>query len=152
MASYTVISCEKTGEKPSKFGQMQILKLRLRNGEGIEKDCEWFTSVKTNVPAEGTTIEGDVTQGQYGLKFSKPKGSGGGKSPESERRMNRASAQKQACQIVLALGRVPSEQEMVNLINWFEDDIYGKLKSGTNAWPMNSDVPGDLSDTPFEGS
>lgn len=151
MATYTVIACEKTGEKESKFGRMKTLKLRLRNGEGVEKDAEWFTSVKTNEPAEGTTIEGDVTKGQYGLKFSKPKGSTiGGKSPAQEMRIVRQHSQEQAIRVMAILGRVLSEQEFVNLIQWFVDDAYGKMKGGTNAWPMNSDVPADMSGTPFE--
>lgn len=118
--------------------------------EGDERQPEDFVVNGTEPKKVGDTIPG-IEDGDYGPRVKKaPRQTMGGKSPAQELRIVRQHSQEQAIRVMAILGRVLSEQEFVNLIQWFVDDAYGKMKGGTNAWPMNSDVPADMSGTPFE--
>lgn len=119
--------------------------------EGDERRPEDFVVNGTEPKKVGDTIPG-IEDGDYGPRVKKaPKAGGfGAKSPAQEQRIVRQHSQEMACRVIAVLGRLPSEEEFKNLIQWFVDDAYGKMKGGTNAWPMNSDVPADMSGTPFE--
>lgn len=153
MPSYTVLSVEKLREKDTQWGKKKVLKLRLRNAEGTEKDAEWFTSVKTPDPAEGSSIEGEVTQGDYGLEFKKPKGNSGGggfkRSPAETKAIQRQHSQHMMLlheANLVAAGRQPfSGEEMRKVTNFFERDIAAKDRA--IEWDgLTSDVPADTSD------
>lgn len=160
MPAYEVLACEQVKDVPdAKFGPAKVLKLTLKNSDGSTKDAEWFTKVATPDPEVGSTIEGEVTQSQYGLKFAKHKKDGGGggfkRSPAENKKIVRQHSQEMALRrefnlIASGMGPLQSD-ELKRLIQWFENDANGKV-AGVEADPMTSDVPADMSGTPLEGS
>jgi hypothetical protein len=120
--------------------------------EGDPRRPEDFVPNDREPKSVGDTIPG-IEDSEYGPKVEKARKQGGGgfqKSPAQELRIIRQHSQEQACRVQQTLGRVLDEQSFLNLVNWFVADAYRKDKGQVTAWPMSSDVPGDLSDTPFE--
>jgi hypothetical protein len=156
MPSFTVEEVEQIKDMPdAKYGPAKVLRLTLKNED---RRPEWFTKAATPEPEPGSTIEGDIEPSDFGPKW-KPAGSrqggGGGqyqrpRSPAEELRIVRQHAHEMACRVQDTLGRVLSEQEFQGLINWFVADTYRKDKGQVTIWPMTSDVPIDMSGTPFE--
>jgi hypothetical protein len=125
--------------------------------EGDSRRPEDFVVNGTEPKKPGDTIEG-IEDGEYGPKVKKARKQGGGgfqKSPAQEKRIVRQHSQEMALMreanlVAGGKGNLQSD-ELRRLIQWFENDAYGKVQ-GVEADPMNSDVPIDLSDTPFGGT
>jgi hypothetical protein len=126
--------------------------------EGDTRRPEDFVVNGTEPKKPGDTIEG-IEDGEYGPKIKKQQrrqgGGGFGKSPTQEKRIVRQHSQEMALMreanlVAGGKGNLQSD-ELRRLIQWFENDAYGKVR-GVEADPMTSDVPGDLSDTPFGGT
>lgn len=154
MPEYTIKDVEIKKELPSfAKGPAHVLLLTLQSNGNTEQ-AEMFAMKSTPMPEVGSKVEGTIEQSDYGPKFKKAGGRGGGgykgKSPAEEMRIVRQHSAEMALRACAILGHLPDEESFRNLVQWFVDDAYGKMKSGTNAWPMNSDVPADLSGTPFE--
>lgn len=92
MPTYTVVDASQKKALDGKHGPMQVIALELQDDlAGAPKAAEWFTKASTPLPAVGERLEGDVTQGEYGLKFKKAQaafngGGGGGPRPEDPKR------------------------------------------------------------------
>lgn len=133
MPSYLVKEATKTGDKPDKgFGPMQTIALTLQEyGQAEQIGAEWYTKATTAVPASGSTIDGEVSPSQYGLKFKKaqqPGGGGRGRSPEDTKQIVRQHSQEMAlryCTVRATQGKLPETFDMVDLrsiVDWFQRD------------------------------
>lgn len=155
MAEYTVKDMEVVKDMPGnpeeKGGPAKVYKLSL---EEDERQPEMFAVASTVLPMIGAKVEGEIDDSdpKWPPKFKKAggrKGGGGGfqKSPAQEKRIVRQHSQEMALReqaALIAAGHRPlSEEQLENLIGWFEADAYGKQKQGVVAFPMTSDVPGD---------
>jgi hypothetical protein len=134
---FTVIAASKKKDLPdAKFGAAQVIALTLKEGDGEAKQAEWFTKATTQIPAEGSKLEGDLTHDeQYGWKFRKPKGNGnfggggGGGSyndPERDARIARSVAFKGAVDLVAASLSPATEvqvEEMAGIIGSLTDRL-----------------------------
>ena len=106
MPTFTVTGAFKKKDVDGKYGPMKVIMLALKGPDGTEQSAEWFTKAETPHPAEGSTIEGDISQGQYGLVFKKafqPRagGFGGGRSDSPETRRSIAMQHAQKCAVSL---------------------------------------------------
>lgn len=108
MASYIVRNAVKTADRPDKgYGPMQEIELVLQEyGQAEEISASWYTKRETALPDAGSRIEGELEPSQFGLKFKKAKGAGGGfrggggKSPEERRSIAMQSSAARAVEIV----------------------------------------------------
>jgi hypothetical protein len=153
MSEYTVTKVEKLREKDSQYGRKKIIKLGLLDAEDTVQEAEWYTAIETKEPAVGERIEGEISSGPYGLSFKKPRGGGSGgprgssRSPGETKAIQRQHSQEMMLRHeanLIAAGHrgAFSEEEMVAVTNWFEQDIAGKNRSVTMTGNM-SDVPVD---------
>jgi hypothetical protein len=157
MSELTITEVEVAKELPDWQGKgAKVFRYTV---EGDTRRPEDFVVNGTEPKKPGDTIEG-IEDGEYGPKVKKQprRGGGGGggeymrrKHPEEERMIHRQHSQEMAVRICEILGHVPSEDVFEGYVNWFEQDIQKKQPKGVTIWPMTSDVPGDLSDTPFGG-
>lgn len=151
MAEFTLKDMEVAKDMPGySGGPAKVLNLTLEDANGGTQQAEMFTMATTTLPTIGDKIEGDIEPSDYGPKFKKAggrRGGGGGKSPVQEKRIVRQHSQEMGLReqdaVIAAGGRLFTEEQMENVIGWFEADAYGKQKQGVISWPMTSDVPGD---------
>lgn len=143
MATYTVQSASQKKTVDGKYGPMQVIALTFSDGT----EAEWFTKATTPLPAAGSTLEGDLEDGQYGKSFKKAKpaggfsGSGGSakdayweakeaRDLRNDRRMGRAHAQEMAIRVAVGAGyfqgevvRQKLDDDLRPLIDWFDKDV-----------------------------
>ncbi len=108
MAQYTVLSARKVKDVDDRgYGPMQSIALELVGPDGVTVEAEWFTKRQTGVPSPSSSLEGDVTEGPYGMKFKKAASvgysGGGGPRPEDPKKsaaIQRMASQKAAIQVV----------------------------------------------------
>lgn len=156
MSELTVKDLEVTreipGNPPEKGGPAKIVKVSF---EEDEREPEIFATARTHLPSKGDKVP--VTDLEFNQQWSSWRfkrkqsqdGRGSGQvSPERELRIVRQHSQEQAIRVMAILGRVLSEEEFLNLINWFVADAYRKDKGAVAAWPTTSDVPGDTTGLP----
>lgn len=74
MTAFTVKAASKKKDVDGKHGPMQVIALTFDDGT----QAEWFTKASTPVPAPGSTLDGELEDGQYGKKFKKAFAGGGG--------------------------------------------------------------------------
>jgi hypothetical protein len=161
MSEYTLKELEIVREIPgnpeSKGGPAKVYDLTLEDADGESRHAELFATARTPLPEVGQKIRGeiDASDTRWAPKWvaegSRRPGQARaamGRSPEESKRIVRQHSQSMAVQICAILGHVPDEETFVNYVNWFDDDVYGKLTRGSNAWPMTSDVPVDDEDLP----
>jgi hypothetical protein len=155
MSELTITDVEVAKELPSWQGKgAKVFRYTV---EGDPRRPEDFVVNGTEPKKPGDTIEG-IEDGEYGPKVKKARrqqGGGFGKSPAQEERIVRQHSAEMAlmkeANMIAAGKRGPfTGDEMRNVINWFVNDAYGKFKKSPEMDGMSSDVPGDLSDTPFE--
>ena len=120
----------------SQHGVFKTLSLVLQEqGQAETTTAEWYTKQDTPIPAEGSTLEGDITvDPQWGPKFKKAAvggfGGGGfrGRSPEENRRIVRQHSQDMAlryAQLRLDDGDLPPKFTLEKLkaaIDFFHKD------------------------------
>jgi hypothetical protein len=149
MATYTVTGATKKKDVQGKHGPMQVITLML---EGHAPLVEWFTKADTPLPAPGSTIEGEVSQDEYGFKFKKtPAGGfagGGGKTPEQQKSIVRQHSQEMALRYCTLKGAKPAMGELRKVIDWFQRDAEEGWKPKPALPPAPpqhaSDVPNDF--------
>lgn len=159
MAEYTLKDMEVVKDMPGYAkGPAKVLMLTLEDPKGEVHQAEMFTMASTTMPVIEQKIEGEIESSDYGPKFRKGggqrRGPGGGKSPAQEKRIVRQHSEHMALlreRNLIAAGRSPlTGDELRGLINWFDGDVFGKPKGGVMIDGTTSDVPIDMSDTPFE--
>lgn len=158
MAEYTLKDYELAKDMPNySGGPAKVLKLTLEDPSGATQEAELFTMASTDPPTIGAKIEGEIESGQYGPKFKKAggrRGGGGGKSPAQEKRIVRQHSQEMALRreqnLLAAGGSLLTDQQMTELIGWFEADAFGKQKQGVISGVNTSDVPVDTEGLPPE--
>lgn len=152
MPEYTLKDMEVKKDMPGySGGPAKVLELTLEDAGGETHTAEMFTMASTPLPSVGDKMEGTIEASDYGPKWKKAggrQGGGGGfkKSPEQEKRIVRQHSQEMACRVMATLGYVLPEESFLNLVQWFVDDAYAKMKGGANGWPTTSDIPADQSD------
>src|SRR5215207_9541701 len=86
MPTYTVKAAGLKKEIPDgKYGPAKVLWLRLQEYGQPEIVLDWYTKATTPLPESGSRLEGTVEQTEYGSKFKKALGAGGGRKPPEER-------------------------------------------------------------------
>jgi hypothetical protein len=110
MATYTVKGAGlKKDNIQSQYGVFKTLNLFLQEqGQTEQITAEWYTKQDTPIPAEGSTLEGEITvDPQFGPKFKKAQQGGGfagggfrGKGPEERRSIAMQHAQKCAVTVL----------------------------------------------------
>jgi hypothetical protein len=133
MPNYTVTAAEEKKKFDGKYGPMVVFTLRLKGSDGIEHTAEWLTKATTPLPATGTSLEGDLEDGQYGKSFKKAKPangfSGGGMSPERQAAVQRQHSQEMAIRAVALLTQEvkPTTDALRASIrewtDWFDADV-----------------------------
>lgn len=126
------------GKKPGLT--FQVIKLWLRDGDGqAPTEAEWFTPESTMLPAPGSTLQGELTLGDYGWTFKKAKTNGGAPrgdlSPEAQARIDatgraqgRAHAQEMALRYAAIkghLGALPptfKPADLLPIVEFFYED------------------------------
>jgi hypothetical protein len=166
MPTYTVTAAEEKKRVDGKYGPMVVFNLRLKGPDGIEHTAEWFTKATTPLPAPGTSLEGDLEDGQYGKSFKKAKpangfsGGGGAKDAYWEAkeqrdiegivRMGRAHSQEMALRAIstLKLTEYDSRDGYRRIIkewtDWFVADLDNASPNaggGSSATPQASGPP-----------
>jgi hypothetical protein len=140
------------GNPQEKGGPAKVMRVLF---EGDDRKPEMFTTARTTLPSVGDKIPEE--QLRFNEQWSRweiaqPGGrkpqQGFKRSPEESKRIVRQHSQDMALRLCAILGYVPDEETFANYVNWFDDDVYGKLTRGSNAWPMTSDVPADDEDLP----
>lgn len=155
---FTVVAVQrKPGTKKTKFGDMKTVLLELLDSnETVHKGAEWFTNEKSKEPAVNDQVEGELSIGQYGLSFKKPRGGGGGgggggRSPGETKAIQRQHSQEMALRYhdtLVRTGARPWNLEQVHqMTDWFETDISGKQPPIVFD-PLKSDIPIDTTDLP----
>lgn len=131
MPVFTVTAASVKKEVPdAKFGPAKVIALTFSDG----RQAEWFTKATTAIPAPGSTLEGEVTQTNYGLSFKKASSGGGygggGMTPERQRAIQRQHSQDMAVQLMAAFEPVTEGRtakaylEVVReLADWFDADV-----------------------------
>lgn len=126
----------------SQHGVFKTLTLLLATeGQAEPVAAEWYTKQETPVPAEGSTLEGEITvDPQWGPKFKKAQqggfGGGGfrGRSPEENRRIVRQHSQEMAirwAELAHARGKLPEDfktDDLLKLVDVFHRDA---MEGGT---------------------
>jgi hypothetical protein len=133
---FKVVSASKKKDVQGKHGPMQVINLVLEDAEG-RKNAEWFTKAETQLPQPGSTLDGTLESGEYGLKFKKAQGAGfggggGGKgrSPEENARIVRQHSQEMALRYAVAkasAGQLPDDfkpKDLLLIIDWFDRDAW----------------------------
>jgi hypothetical protein len=148
MPTYTVTAATKKKDVQGQHGPMQVIALML---EGHAPLVEWFTKADTPLPTPGSTIEGEVSQGEYGLKFKKTPAGGfrpGGRSPEDSKQIVRQHSQEMALRYCALKGAKPDMGELRKVIDWFQRDAEEGWKPKPALPPAPpqyaSDVPNDF--------
>lgn len=113
-------------------GAKQVINLTLADGDQPPVIAEWFTNATTPLPTPGSTLDGTVEQSDYGPKFKKAGGFGGGprqRDPRESAQIQRQHSQEMA----LRYAALRADKEMLpepftladlrKVIDWFEQDI-----------------------------
>ena len=136
MAEYTVIAANQKKELDGQHGRMQVIALTLgKDGQADAIQAEWFTKATTPLPQQGQKLEGEVEQGQYGLKFKKAQtGFGGGKGgmdPATQRRVARFAAQERALLYMQVKGITDFklDDDFRKVVTWFQKDAEAAEKA-----------------------
>lgn len=135
MPTFTVKQATQKKTVEGQHGQMQVIDLVLQEyGVAETTGAEWFTKASTPLPQPGSTLEGEISPSQYGMKFRKAQqGAGGGgfragRSPEESRRIVRQHSQSRALQYVEfahTRGTLPEDFKLADLtpiIDFFHQD------------------------------
>jgi hypothetical protein len=134
MPTFTVQSATQVQTKQTEYGPMQSIDLMLQEpGQGDAFKANWYTKATTPVPAPGQTLEGEVTDSQYGKKFKKAPPAaggfrGGGRSPQETRQIVRQHSQHMALlyvQAKAAVDALPADfkpSDLKAIIDWFDAD------------------------------
>jgi hypothetical protein len=143
MATFTVQQASQKKTLDGKHGPMQVIALILQEyGIAETTAAEWYTRADTALPQPGSTLEGELSPSEYGLKFKKAQPAGGfgggrgGRSPEETRSIVRQHSQMVALQyaaIRQAQGKLPPEdftlEKLAIIISWFDRDALEGWKS-----------------------
>ena len=141
MPTLTVASANvKPGKEnvQTQHGAKKVIVLQLKDGDEL-KQAEWFTNATTPLPAPGSTLDGELEAGQYGLRFKKAQQQGGFGGPRPEDPVRSARILRQHSQMVAiqfatlmhSLGRLPEDfgrEQLVALVDWFDADVNAKGK------------------------
>lgn len=135
MPTYTVKGAGlKKDNIQSTHGVFKTLTLVLQDGQGEPVTAEWYTKQETPVPAEGSTLDGEITvDPQWGPKFKKAAGQFGGggfrgRSPEENRRIVRQHSQDMGirwAELAHARGKLPEDfkvSDLLKLVDVFHKD------------------------------
>jgi hypothetical protein len=158
MPTYAVTAAEEKKRVDGKYGPMVVFNLRLKGPDGIEHTAEWFTKATTPLPAPGTSLEGDLEDGQYGKSFkkAKPANGFGGREPRDSGRIERQHSQEMAIRLVGLSHAYPVEAnsaaEYLRVLNglvkpltdWFVADLDNASPNaggGSSATPQASGPP-----------
>lgn len=147
MPEFQVLSASKKKDVQGKNGPMQVINLRLQDGQET-KNAEWFTKATTAIPQAGQKLEGDLEfDSQYNSwKFKKAQGGFGGgggakRPPEENARIVRQHSQEMALRYAVAkaaAGQLPDNfkpNDMVAIIDWFDRDAWDGSINPTGAHP-----------------
>ena len=156
MAEFELKDVEVKKEMPDySGGPAKVLKLTLEDQGGNTHQAEMFTMASTASPTIGQKLEGEISESDYGPKFSRggaKKGGGFKKSPAETKAIQRQHSQEMMLreeQNRLAFGQpLFTNDERQQVIDYYEDDIKGK--AGTRGLVRFSDVPVDDTDLPFK--
>jgi hypothetical protein len=152
MPTYAVTAAEEKKRVDGKYGPMVVFNLRLKGPDGIEHTAEWFTKATTPLPAPGTSLEGDLEDGQYGKSFkkAKPANGFGGREPRDSGRIERQHSQEMALRAIstLKLTEYDSRDGYRRIIkewtDWFVADLDNASPNaggGSSATPQASGPP-----------
>jgi hypothetical protein len=153
MSELTITDVEVAKELPDWQGKgAKVFRYTV---EGDSRRPEDFVVNGTDPKKPGDTIEG-IEDGEYGPKVKKARRQQQGgfkRSPAESKKIVRQHSQEMALMreanlVAGGKGNLQTD-ELRRLIQWFENDANGKVK-GVEADPMTSDVPIDMSGTPFE--
>ncbi len=144
MPTYTVTAVNGTTPKPDTgYGLMQEINLDLSDGTQTYRGVNWFTKAATPLPQQGESIDFEITEDpRWGLKAKKPKnpayanggggapksfgGSGGGMSPDREKKIVRQHSQAQAIAFLTATQKDGFKLADVKTVtDWFDNDVFG---------------------------
>jgi hypothetical protein len=152
MPTYAVTAAEEKKRVDGKYGPMVVFNLRLKGPDGIEHTAEWFTKATTPLPAPGTSLEGDLEDGQYGKSFkkAKPANGFGGREPRDSGRIERQHSQEMALRALAFLGTPTNaspevlKQTIKAWTDWFVADLDNSSPNaggGSSATPQASGPP-----------
>ena len=143
MTVFTVVAAHKTKDVEGQYGPMKDLALTLRDGQDIEHQASWFTKQTTPVPEIGSTIEGELEPGRFGLKFKKAGGFAGGgggfaRAPQDDHPVRRAGIVRQHSEdmalktielgLTLGIVKAPENTEQLRVLirkwaAWYDEDV-----------------------------
>jgi hypothetical protein len=148
------------------YGPAKVFMLKLQEYGQQPVEAEWYTKAATPLPAAGSSIEGDLEQTQYGLKFKRARtgtfAGRPGRSPEETKQIVRQHSQHMALLYLTAkalagkLEANPKPSELVPLIDFFDRDAREGWKNADARKPLPkapvpSDVPNDFPAPPTGG-
>lgn len=132
MPTYTVVKAEQKKTINGQHGELVVWGLTLRNGDGKEAQVE-TVSKPTTTYSEGQSVEGEVSNSDYGLKFKRAMSGGGGfrgggRSPADTKAIQRQHSQEMALRLLsleaqLGARTTVSFDEVSKLADQFDRDI-----------------------------
>lgn len=143
MPSFTVEKCEAANTFKNDYGEFQVWKLQIHDGEkSLEADLN--TKLGKSGPSIGERIEGELTKGQYGYKLKRAAQNGGGKGagwkprdPKEQAVITRQHSQEMAILWAATLekqGRLPADAKvdtfLREIIDWFQADAEAAKAAG----------------------
>jgi hypothetical protein len=134
--NYSVTAAERVKDLPAtdKRGALVVYKLTLNAGNSSFANVELVQKPDTAAPKPGDSLEGSITQTEYGPRFKKaPQKMGvfgsSGKSPAEQAAITRQGAEQRAALYLIAKAMVKqhlqqdlTREDFKKLCDWFVED------------------------------